>query len=636
MVKAFIDTHRYKLLLALFAFVLYGNTLKNGYSLDDEFVTGPKNITAKGFEAIPRVFKTFHVIDESGNKYEYRPMVKVSFAIESGLFGQNVMISHLMNILFYVICLLLMYKLLQLIFVNVSEFVIFSVVLVFEFLPIHSEVVASLKNRDVMLSFIFTMTSFIMFLKFFEVGKWYQLVIAFLCLVLAFLSKFDVLPFLAIIPMVAYVRNKVSIKQILLVIIFFFVAYYSYKITKILMFSREELKSVRVYQYFENPLYFNFGLIDRLSAGLNSMGFYVMMLFLPLKMACYYGYSTIPVFSFSSLYALIGLIVFAFLIWQFYKRFKKPDMLWYGIVFFGGSISMYLNMAAPAAGIVADRFVFFASIGFSLMCIHGLLLLKSSGNRISKFSELQVKQKMIGVVVLLVFAGMIINRNSEWKSKLLLFESDVKKYPNSVKLSLLASSQVMIHINDKSDVIPDNQKLQKVRNAEKILLNAIKIDSTCDVCYNNIAHILLSVENDPRSALPYLMKGFQRDSSKKETACNIGIAYYRLGRPEEAKYYLLKAINLDVRHEFTVPYEVLQDLFMRTNPSEGVKYFAGELKKGYHKEFLNVLLGKSFFEVGDTLNSIKYYQQALSINPNNQTVSDFVTDLEIKYHKKAW
>jgi len=636
MIKAFLSKHPYKLLLVLFAFVLYGNTLFNGYSLDDEFVTGPKNITAKGFQAIPRVFKTFHVIDESGNKYEYRPMVKVSFAIESGLWGQNVFMSHFVNIVLYTVCLLLLFKLLQLILVNTSEFVIFSVVLVFEFLPIHSEVVASLKNRDVMLSFIFSVLAFICFLKFFDFRKWYHLVLAFCCLALAFLSKFDVLPFLAIIPFVGYVRNKIDFKIIALIIVFFVAAYYSYKITKNLMFDKEQVKGSRIYQYFENPLYFKFEFVDRLTAGFNSLGFYVLMLFLPIKMACYYGFNTIPVYDFTSVYALVGIVCGTWLIWQFYKRFHKPDMLWYGILFFAGSISMYLNVVAPAAGIVADRFVFFASIGFCLMVVFGLFFYKNTNVKIAHHKDLKSTQKLVGLVCLLIFAGMIVKRNSEWKSKLVLFESDVKKYPNSVKLSLLSSAQVMIHINDKSDVIPDNQKLQKVRNAEKALLNAIKVDPTCDVCYNNIAHILLSVENDPASAMPYLMEGFKRDSTKKETACNIGIALYRLGKPLDAKKYLIKAIELDVRHEFTVPYEVLQDLYMKTNPDEGVSYFANELKKGHHQEFLNVLLGKSYFEAGDTLNSIKYYQQALAINPNNQTVSDFVTDLEVKFHKKAW
>ncbi|HRD40039.1 MAG TPA: hypothetical protein PLC65_15540, partial [Bacteroidia bacterium] len=98
-----------------------------------------------------------------------------------------------------------------------------------------------------------------------------------------------VLPFLVIIPLVGYVRNKINVKIIVLIVVFFVAAFYSYKLTKVFMFDKEEVKALRIYQYFENPLYFKFAFIDRISAGLNSLGFYILMLVFPMKMACYYG-----------------------------------------------------------------------------------------------------------------------------------------------------------------------------------------------------------------------------------------------------------------------------------------------------------------------------------------------------------
>ena len=74
----------------------------------------------------------------------------------------------------------------------------------------------------------------------------------------------------------------------------------------------------------------------------------------------------------------------------------------------------------------------------------------------------------------------------------------------------------------------------------------------------------------------------------------------------------------------------------KTNPNEGAQFLYKELEKGRMPELLNVLLGKTYFEAKDTLNSIKFYKQALAINPNNKTVDDFVTNLEVKYYKSAW
>lgn len=630
--------HKYKLIFLVISLILYGNTMNNGYSLDDEFVTGPENLTAKGFKAIPRVFKTFHVNDESGNTYEYRPIVKVTFAVEHGLWGENLQLSHLVNILLYAICLMVLFKLLRHLFKELDEFIVFFIVIVFAFIPVHSEVVASLKNRDVMLSFIFSMLSFQNIVIYFDEKKPIRLVWAFLMFALAYLSKFDVVPLLAIIPFVAYKKFNINVKGFLVLLLVFAAAYLIYRITKGTLLNRKILMPNRTYQYFENPLYFSREIAERISAGLNSLGFYTKMLLFPNKMACYYGYNVIPVFSFTSMYALLGLGSAGFLGYVFFTRFKKPDLLWYGVVIFVGFISMYTNVVVPAAGIVADRFMFFASIGFCIIAVYFFLTLGKTKQKILKFKDFNPTQKGISVVVLAICSFLIIQRNTEWKSKTFLFQTDVKKYPESVKLSLLTSSQLIIELSNpqKAQAMTNDEKLKKIRYAEGLLKNAIKTDSSCGGCYNNLSFMYLTYERNPAEALPYLKMVYKQDTTKKEVVCNLGIAYFRLGQVDIAEKYLLLSIHHDTKNDFTVPYEVLQDLYSRTNINKGIKFFNEKLKNQPESELYNVLLGKTYFEAKDTLNSIKFYKEALKINPNNRSVSDFVTNLEVKYFKSHW
>lgn len=632
----FISKYKYILILFISVFVLYSNSLRNGYGLDDEFVTGPKNIVSKGIKAIPKVFKIFHVNDESGNNYEYRPLTKVTFAIEYEIFGENIMASRLINLLLYFLSLLVLFRFLKVLFEHLNEFILFMIVLVFTFLPIHGEVVVSLKNRDVLLSFIFSFSGFIYFLKYFQTKKNLHVFIAFIFVVLAFFSKFDVLPLLFIIPLTGYQKNKISLKYVLLIIGVFLLSYILFGLVKRSLLDKSVVQKVRIYQYFENPLYYDSSLASRVSAALNSMGFYFRLLVFPNKMACYYGFNVLPLYSFTSLYALMGLGAATFLVYNFVVRFKKPDLFWYGILFFTASISMYLNFVTPAVGVVADRFLFFASVGFCIMVIYGLFVYKKKTVKFASYKNMAPLQKMIILSFLLISAFFIIKRNREWKSKLTLFETDVKKYPESVKLSLLTSAQVIIHMNDNSNIIKENEKVNKIRNSERLLIEAIRTDSSCSGCYNNIAFLFLTYERDPASALPYLRLGFKRDSTKKEIACNIGIALFRMGKPQEALPYLYKSIELDKKHDFSVPYEVLQDLYSKTNPNEGIKFLASEKEKGRMVELMNVLMGKTYFEARDTVNSIRFYKEALKINPNNKPVADFVNNLEIKYLKKNW
>jgi protein O-mannosyl-transferase len=631
--------HKFKLILLAVSLLLYGNTLRNGYGLDDEFVTGPNNVTAKGFKALLKVFKMWHVSDETGNNYEYRPIVKVTYAIEHGIWGENLPLSHLVNVLLYAIALMVLFNFLKHVFHEYSEFVVFCIVLVFAFIPTHSEVVASLKNRDVLLSFIFSFSAGTRILRFYETKEKLSLALALILFALAYLSKFDVVPLIIIIPLVIYQKYKINVKTSVTLFLVFVFAFLVYKATKGSMLDRTTVEQHRTFLYFENPLYFGYRFSERFSAGFNSLGFYATMLLFPHKMSCYYGYDTIPIFSFTSVYALAGLFCACWLAYVFFKRFKKPDMLWYGVIFFSFSISMYLNSLVPAAGIVADRFMFFASVGFSIMAVYFLLYFKGPvSKKVAGLKGLKFHHKAISGIVFLIFAIIIFNRNKDWNNKTLLFDTDLKKRPQSVKLALLSSSQLIINLSDpsKSAEMTQDIKVRKIREAESSLRNAIKVDSSCGGCYNNLSFMYLTYERRPEDALPYLLLGHKRDSTRKELVCNIGISYYRLGEIEKAEKYLLKAIVLDTKKDFTVPYEVLQDIYSKTDPKKMVNLLQLKLEEYPDSEFYNVLLGKTYFGMRDTLNSLKYYKEALRVNPNNQQVNDFVTKLEIKYQKKSW
>lgn len=634
--KEFIRKYNYQIILFLVCFLLYGNTLKNGYALDDEFVTGPKNITAKGIRSIPKIFKSFHVTDETGNNYEYRPIVKVSFAIEHQLFGENIAVSHFFNIVFYFLCLVVLYRFLRKLFSDLSPLIIFSIVLIFAFLPVHSEVVASLKNRDVLLSFIFSFLGASGLFTYYETKKNLSLVTALFMFGLAFLSKFDVVPFIAIIPLITYQKHKINVRTLVVLFFVFFFSFLMYKLTKMSLLDKTSIKPQRVFLYFENPLYFGYHFADRFSAGFNSLGFYILMLLFPSNMVSYYGYDTVPVFSFTSIYALVGMAAAVWMIYIFFRRFKEPDMLWYGVMLFSFSISMYLNVFVPAAGIVADRFIFFGSVGFSIVAVYFLLFFRDPvSKKVSEPKGLKFHHKVIPAAVFFIFSIMIITRNKDWNSKATLFDSDLKKRPKSVKLALLGSSQLIITLNDqnKSAGMTQETKIRKIREAENNLRNAINVDSSCGGCYNNLSFMYLTYERRPQDALPYLLLGYKRDTTRKELVCNIGISYYRLGEVEKAEKYLLKAIELDKKNDFTVPYEVLQDLYSKANPEKGIKLLKYKQEENPDSEFYNVLLGKAYFEIRDTINSLKYYKEALKVNPNNRQVNDFVTKVEAKFNK---
>jgi hypothetical protein len=144
--------------LLLLCFAIYGNTIRNEYSIDDVFVTNNEQVK-KGFSAIPEMANSLYVtnLEEDGRKirFGFRPIVKITFAIEYGIFGDNPHVSHFINIILYFLFCLLDFQFSDKGLKDKDYLVPFLITLLFAANPLHTEVVASLKNSDELLATLF-------------------------------------------------------------------------------------------------------------------------------------------------------------------------------------------------------------------------------------------------------------------------------------------------------------------------------------------------------------------------------------------------------------------------------------------------------------------------------------------------
>lgn len=189
------------------AFLLHCNTIPNGYSLDDLYVTQNNPKVEKGFAEIPEIF-TSRYVDEEDNSFGYRPVAMATYAIEYGLWGQNAHLSHFINVLLFAIILLLLFKVLRKIFRDTHPLFLLSIILLFAAHPIHTEVVASLKNRETLLSFLFSLVALRLFLAWYDTRKVWPVFAGIFVFALAFLSKQDAVTCATIIPLVLVFYSK--------------------------------------------------------------------------------------------------------------------------------------------------------------------------------------------------------------------------------------------------------------------------------------------------------------------------------------------------------------------------------------------------------------------------------------------
>lgn len=205
----------YAVIVFAFSFILYLNSTFNDYNLDDELVTQNHRLTSKGISAIPEIFSSPYYQDQSGYKYEYRPVVLATFAIEHSILGEHAAVSHLINTILYSLMCVLLLVVLQKLFAGYGNLLPFLVTLLFASHPAHTEVVASIKNRDEILALGFALLSLYYALIYAHKKQWLYLTAVTAFFIAGILSKTTAITFSIIIPILLVLFTEVSFAQLI-------------------------------------------------------------------------------------------------------------------------------------------------------------------------------------------------------------------------------------------------------------------------------------------------------------------------------------------------------------------------------------------------------------------------------------
>lgn len=197
--KSFIDFKSVIFWVLAIVFFCYANSLTNGYNMDDEIVTINHPLTSKGLSAIPDILKSPY-FQSDVYSYEYRPIVHISFAIEHQFLGESPFVSHLINLLLYLLLIYVAFDLLKRLFPAVNQTIIAAIVLVFALHPTHTEVVASIKNRDEILALLFSFLAWREAIKFTTTKQWWRILLVVVYFSLGMGSKITIISFVLLIP----------------------------------------------------------------------------------------------------------------------------------------------------------------------------------------------------------------------------------------------------------------------------------------------------------------------------------------------------------------------------------------------------------------------------------------------------
>jgi hypothetical protein len=482
-------------ILLVWAVALYGITLRNQYNLDDNIVIEKNQQVQKGISAIPEIFTTRYVISDNRN-YAYRPIPKALLAIEYSIFGESLFMFHLINLLLFLVAIYIIWLFFKRLIGDEYKQALFWGLLIFISYPANTEVVASIKNVDILLSTIFSFLAFYFFLIFNDKFKWYFVILTFLLFILAILSKLDALLNFAVLSLsILYfrknkIRNLIIASLILLATYLIFIGF-----TKILLPNQ-----FRGMDYIENPLIANDILITKISTGLWVMLYYIKKLFYPHPLSIYYGYSFFDLHYIKEISVIISISVISLLLVLTLYFIKKQKIISYFIIAFLGSLLFYSNIFSRFPSGVTDRFLFQISLLFFLFFV--TILSWNSKKRIFYFSQ---TLKGIFIITILIFSVLTINRNLQWYNKTTLFTHDVEVLGNSAFLNRIHALTIINNVNKSvknNGVTLDTR--DSVKLAEKYFTKAINIYKKDFTSNYSLALINLTYYKNQNKAIEYM------------------------------------------------------------------------------------------------------------------------------------
>jgi tetratricopeptide (TPR) repeat protein len=528
------------IILMAIAFIVNARTINYGYTYDDSvFTTEQTLIGLKGIEAIPGLFthgKNYNF--DKSNDGSYRPLLPISFCIEHQFFGFVPAVSHFINLVLFCLLILVLYHLLRRIFIDYSAAIPFFILLLYELHPIHTEVIASVKSRDELLSFLFTAMSMMQSFKYVDDNKNKHLVLSAVYFFLGLLSKESPVSFVGVVPLTLWFFTNAQPKKIIIAGIPYLISAVVFVLLgKIFLDNGVNRETVSV---TENFLVAINGFSERLGTILFIQLKYFTLLLFPVPLSYDYSYNQIPIVNLTNIKAIIGLVLFVGMGVYAIMNLKRRDILSYCILFYFMTISVTSNLIIEIGTAMGERLLFVPSLAFCIAVVFmAAKLLKANAHKIGLKSTPAFSYLLIGIALL--YSVKTIARNEVWKSNFDLFTSGVASAPNSwrtqnslaVELREMANresspelkrkylDEAIVHFNKSLEIFPQKGEI----HAE------IGVIYFTDKRYDSAAvHLRRALEINPRIS---------------SAAANLGTVYLTVGKFNDALHFYQKAIAVD-------------------------------------------------------------------------------------------
>lgn len=599
----------------LLVFGIYVQSGWHGYGFDDQLTTQLHPTVSKGVSGIPEIFSS-NYIEVGGKKADYRPIAQTTYAIEQSLFGVRPGISHLINVLLYVIVFLLFGSVLQKLTSKKLSPIVAVTILIFSIHPIHTEVVASLKNREEILALFFGLLSWLSMIKYGSSKSWVWPIISSLLFIVALMAKISIAPFALIIPFSLWYFNSTLKRKSIYAAATMIVSTSVYLALVTQLLPWED----RPYQFIEKPLALINDPLEHWSGIISSIGYYLQLTVWPYPMSIYYGYDAIPTSSvfgvICSALAIIGILILTM------AGIIKRSTVGFGLAVFLIALVPVSNIFYPIAGTVVERGLFIPSFGSSIAMaglIHAIVN--------SKFKPIG----LLSVIVLIVgYTCSSAIRVNEWKSLENLLTTDVSNHPKSAKLHQLLGTIYL----DKAKALDQEQRVQLAQKAADHFKASLAINDEWAWLNKQLAITYARFIGTPEEAIPYFKRELQLKPNNFNASFNLAKCFSSIGQNDSSLAYTQHTLSINPNH-FPSLRQISRSHLLYGDTMVGMHYLNRMFNQYPESDDPYLILADACFKRGDTGRAIMNLDQSVRVNPENDQTLKFLFDFFYSRGEKA-
>ena len=621
------------LLLIIVSGIVYYNSFQGSWHFDDELAITQNHIIKK-IEHVPHILRG------------YRGVLQTTFALNYYFGGLDIFGYHLVNLVLHLLVSILIYFILYHMisignssapssplsdttnvagstgdFLPWRSLPLFSALL-FAIHPINTESVTYIISRSSVLTTLFYLLAFFLFIKAVGRGKRGTAGLAVVQKSLLLIGSLA-----AFILGVGTKEIIITLPAMLLLYLYYFVSEDHNPIAFIKSYKWSFLALISAGVGYFAYRHLHYGGIISSIPDIRVRGFYVNFLtemnvivryylrrlFLPIGLNIDPDFPLAKSFlepaTFFSALVIAGAIFLAIRSFKIYRIFSF-FVLWFFITLTPTSSFI------PLLDVAAEHRVYLPGVGFSV----GLTFVFTQILAVRAVNKVALQRTVIGVfsMVILLFSIGTIKRNSVYRSPLALWTDTVRKSPHKARPH-----------NNLGDSYEKSGRLKEAMREYTLIVE--EIDPNYMRAYYGIGNVYEGI-GKPKEAIEQYKKALWMNPKFANAQNNLAMAYEAIGMREEAIEAYKKALEIDPN--FTKAYNNLAIVYAEQKMYEKALSTINEALSrdpGYSIGYVN--LGQIYLGKGDYDRAEQALQQAVKINPHFAHAYGLLGSLYLNYLK---